>query len=149
MESAERLLSQLRCGNIVEEDSFSMSILDCPPLTIQWSISNNDAIKYIESRDAAIRADERAKAAERAVQWVNKNLADEHMPLLYKRLEEGELRLAITCGEAVPDPRDALIEQMGKALMELRECMTEIAGYELPKNWADEALAAYKEAQHG
>ena len=42
-----------------------------------------------------------------------------------------------------------LIEQMGKALMELRECMTEIAGYELPKNWADEALAAYKEAQHG
>lgn len=50
MESAERLLSQLRCGNIVGEYSFSMAILDCPPLTIQWSISNNDAIKYIESR---------------------------------------------------------------------------------------------------
>lgn len=64
MESAERLLSQLRCGNIVGEYSFSMAILDCPPLTIQWSISNNDAIKYIESRDAAIRAECVYKAVE-------------------------------------------------------------------------------------
>jgi len=43
MESAERLLSQLRCGNIVEEDSFSMSILDCPPLTIKINYENTSS----------------------------------------------------------------------------------------------------------
>lgn len=42
-------------------------------------------------RDAAIRKE----CADRAVAWVNQCLVDEHMPIMYKRLEEDELRAAI------------------------------------------------------
>jgi len=37
----------------------------------------------------------REEAAGIAVKWVNKNLCDEHMPIMSKRLEEDELRAAI------------------------------------------------------
>ena len=37
----------------------------------------------------------RKKAADVAVEWVNKNLCDEHMPIMFKRMEEDELRAAI------------------------------------------------------
>ena len=101
MESAERLLSQLRCGNIVEEYSFSMAILDCPPLTIQWSISNNDAIKYIESRDAAIRKECADSMIAELESWEGRDWSDlskEEAADLIKR----RLRSAIE-GKEVPE----------------------------------------------
>lgn len=47
--------------------------------------------RALEALDAAIRKE----CADRAVEWVNQNLCDEHMPIMYKRLEENELRAAI------------------------------------------------------
>lgn len=99
METAEQLLSQLRCGNIVEEASFSMSILDGPPLTIQWDISNNDAIKHIEARDNAIRAE----CAERAIGWLYpKNaLYDASISGALKRQESANRLRAAIMGEEI------------------------------------------------
>lgn len=45
----------------------------------------------VRAREAALYKE----CADRAVEWVNKNLCDEHMPIMYKRLEENELRSAI------------------------------------------------------
>jgi len=42
-------------------------------------------------------ADEiRADVADIAIEWVNQNLADDNMPIMLERLEEGALRAAIT-----------------------------------------------------
>ena len=54
--------------------------------------SSHDLIVLIE----ADRRETERLCAERAVKWVNLNLADMHMPLMLKRLEEGELIAAIT-----------------------------------------------------
>ena len=51
--------------------------------------------KLIVNRFARIRKEARKKAAGIAVKWVNKNLCDEHMPIMCKRMEEDELRAAI------------------------------------------------------
>ena len=51
--------------------------------------------KLIVNRFARIRKEAREEAAGIAVKWVNKNLCDEHMPIMCKRMEEDELRAAI------------------------------------------------------
>ena len=97
-------------------------------------------IEMVESRDAAIRADEAQKCAERAepeayalikLGWPMGNDA-----AYRKKIQP--LLLAITQGaegEATtptPDPRDALIEQLGKAL-------------EVAHGWIPENEAEYKQ----
>ena len=59
----------------------------------------NNPRKYLNLASALIETDRRETerlCAERAVAWINLNLVDMHMPLMLKRLEEGELIAAIT-----------------------------------------------------
>ena len=58
-----------------------------------------EAIGWMSLQVARIRSEAveeaRKEAADIAVEWVNKNLCDEHMPIMFKRMEEDELRAAI------------------------------------------------------
>jgi len=89
--------------------------------------ANNDnlteSVEYLEKYIASIAAQTRAECAESVVEAVIPFIAARIKSGTWRKLTVGEikdaLRLAITqspASEKVPEQRDALIEQMGKAL---------------------------------
>ena len=88
-------------------EKFSESLLGDGPLSV-FSIARDSeptktmlqkekyfAIGCIATKLSEAAEEARKEAADVAVEWVNKNLCDEHMPIMSKRLEEDELRAAI------------------------------------------------------
>ena len=62
--------------------------------TLSERLGIDELETIIAGRISYIRYKAAEEAAGIAVKWVNKNLCDEHMPIMYRRMEE-ELRAAI------------------------------------------------------
>ena len=116
----------------------------------QETLSFKQAGLLIYEKVANIRAESaeqaRKEAADRVVEWVNKNLVNEHMPIMCKRLEEDDIRAVILSTPVKEGKTDA--EKLAIAMKTLESVVSYVRDNEQTiRRMTDIVEAALKEIQ--